>query len=493
MAFFRKKPPADADSSPENADNSFVPQPEKAKKWFDHGRNASDTYNYKYALTCYANGIKLDPYTLTAHDLMLEAALKYMNKGGKPAAGKEIREIEDGTKMSKFATAEFAWMKDIKNGSLAIKAMEQAAKAELGECGAWMSPHAMNLLRGQPKITKAQYIQAKDLFIEFEAWDQALDAGKHALALDPANGSLDAELKNLAAQRAMTQGGYEESAGQEGGFRAFVKDAEKQQELVEEESISGASNVEERNLARARAEYEKNPTVADLINTYGQLLKKPGTDEALAQALALFTKGFADTNEYRFRMIAVDIQITQRRRTLEQLEKKLEDSPEDAALQEQVGQAQKELLDFEAEAYEERTKKYPTDRVMKYEYGTVLLKLNRYEDAMGCFQASKDEPKLRVRAGHWLGRCFAAEGWHMEAIEEYKEAIHAIDVGDPEVELGIRYDLMVSLVAHARDENSVEIAREAKGICSEIARKNITYRDIRAKRKEVDEVIKELG
>ena len=37
---------------------------------------------------------------------------------------------------------------------------------------------------------------------------------------------------------------------------------------------------------------------------------------------------------------------------------------------------------------------------------------------MGCFQKSKDEPKLRTRSGHLLGRCFAPEGWHTDAVEK---------------------------------------------------------------------------
>jgi hypothetical protein len=52
---------------------------------------------------------------------------------------------------------------------------------------------------------------------------------------------------------------------------------------------------------------------------------------------------------------------------------------------------------------------------------------------------------------------------------------------------------MVSLMEHARAESSLELAKEAKEICSTIARKNITYRDIRNWRKEVDVLIKELS
>ena len=52
---------------------------------------------------------------------------------------------------------------------------------------------------------------------------------------------------------------------------------------------------------------------------------------------------------------------------------------------------------------------------------------------------------------------------------------------------------MAALMAQSRDEQTNDTAREAKELCSEIARKNITYRDIRQKRREIDELIKEIG
>ena len=56
----------------------------------------------------------------------------------------------------------------------------------------------------------------------------AQQAGAKARELDPSDGDLDTELKDLAAARSMTEGGYTEAAGTEGGFRKMIKDADKQ-------------------------------------------------------------------------------------------------------------------------------------------------------------------------------------------------------------------------------------------------------------------------
>ena len=75
MAFFnKKKPPEDGDpNNSSNGDAAFEPQPEKAQKWFEHAKTAAMSNNYEYALECYANGLKLDPELMSAHEAMLDA------------------------------------------------------------------------------------------------------------------------------------------------------------------------------------------------------------------------------------------------------------------------------------------------------------------------------------------------------------------------------------------------------------------------------------
>ncbi len=52
---------------------------------------------------------------------------------------------------------------------------------------------------------------------------------------------------------------------------------------------------------------------------------------------------------------------------------------------------------------------------------------------------------------------------------------------------------MISLLANAREERSLELAKEARNSCTTIIQQDVTYRDIRSARKAVDELIKELA
>jgi hypothetical protein len=51
---------------------------------------------------------------------------------------------------------------------------------------------------------------------------------------------------------------------------------------------------------------------------------------------------------------------------------------------------------------------------------------------------------------------------------------------------------MVALMELSRAEKNGAYAREAGEICSAIVRRDISYRDIRSKRKEIDALMKEL-
>ena len=492
MALFKKKAGND-EGEGDGGEKVFEPQPEKARKWFEHAKTSADSFNFDYALHCYATGLKLDPGTMSAHVAMLEAAVKYVNNGGKPAAGREIRSFEDGTLVGKFVASEFDWMKDLKSAKLALRTLGAAVKAGQLEYGNWISPRVLTLIRSQKRQSKSQLLEAMNLFREVGAWEESLTVGEMARDLDPSDNELTAELKNLTAQRAMDEGRYDEGLGEEGSFRQSIRDIDRQKVLLEEESLAAGATVEERNLERARIAYEENPMSPDVINKYAQLIKKQATPEAEERAYQIYMKGFEDVGEYRFRMFAGNIRIEQLERRVRQLDERLKENADDESAKAERERVRDEMLELQSAEYTERITKYPTDRFRKFDLGVVLYDLGKYGEAMEQFQASKDEPKLRVRAGHLLGRCFLQEQWYPEAIGEFEEALSVIDVTERERELGIKYDLMCALLASAREDDSIDLAKQAKEFCSEIARKNIAYRDIRDKRKEVDELIKSLS
>jgi uncharacterized protein HemY len=288
----------------------------------------------------------------------------------------------------------------------------------------------------------------------------------------------------------MTEGGYE-NMGEEGGFRGMVKDLDKQRELEEDESLAGSAGSEERVLARAKKEFDENPSSADAITTYVKVLKKQKSPENIKMAFQVLMHGYKATQQYRFRMEAADIKISIGLKQIETLTEQLAKEPSDE-LTEQLATNESEMLVFRKKEYQERAAKYPTDRKIRFQLGELAVQEGDINLAMECFQKAKDEPRLRVRAGQELGRCFMCEGWFAEAAGEFKESIKALAGTDNDTELSLRYDLMKSLSEKADKEQNIDLAKEAMDICSGIARKDISYRDIRDWRRKLDELVKDL-
>ncbi|MEE2973065.1 MAG: hypothetical protein VX672_08065 [Planctomycetota bacterium] len=483
MALFGKKKKTDGASA---SGGGWEPQPQKAAKFFEHARTVAQTGNFSYAIDLFARGIRFDPGNMDAHQAIYEAGIRHLQTGGKPAPGKEVRAIDGPHPADRMAAYEFAWARDINNLPIAMKLIAAVGKAEQNEYGQWLAPRLFAMMTKAKKQNKALWISGKDAFSAVDAWKEAFAAAEKAIEIDPTDSDLVSELNELSAQRAITEGGFNQARGGEAGdFRKLIRDADKQVELEDENSLAGGASAD-RALDRARTEFEEHPESPEAVNKYAQLLRRRDTEEDDATAIEVYTRGFEKTSQYRFRMNAGDVRMGRMTKRLRSL---TESDPEGEA----TLALKAELLELRSSEFNERVAKYPTDRGIKFELGLIEYERGHHEDAMAMFQQCKDEAKYRTRATHMLGKCFSHEGWHQEAVGEFREALERIEGTEQERELPIRYDLMLSLIDLARENGSMEEAREAADICSAIVRKDIGYRDIRVKRKEVDALVKELG
>lgn len=485
MALFGKKKKSD-EQAETASDAGWQPEPHKAAKFFEHARTAAQTGNFSYAIELFARGLRFDPSNMDAHQALYESGIRYLQSGGKAAATKEVKAIDGPHVVDRMAAYEFAWAKDLNNLALAMKLLQAVGRTEETAFGQWLAPRIFAMMTKAKKQNKALWVQGKDLFVEVGAWKEAFAAAEKAIALDPSDSELISELNELSAQRAMSEGGYGQSrGGEQGDFRKLIKNADEQAALADENSLAGGASAE-RALDRAKAEFEEHPDSPEAVNKYAQLLRRKDTAEDDDLAFEVYTKGFEATGQYRFRMAAGDVRMGRMSKRLRKLQESDPDGDEATGLK-------AELLALRSEEYGERVAKYPTDRGIKFELGLIEYERGNFEDAMAMFQQCKDEAKFRTRSTHMLGKCFSHEGWHQEAVGEFREALDHLDGAEKEREMPIRYDLMLSLIDLARDSKSVEDAREAAEICSAIVRKDIGYRDIRVKRKEVDALLKELG
>jgi tetratricopeptide (TPR) repeat protein len=333
-------------------------------------------------------------------------------------------------------------------------------------------------------------LKCSEAFGKADAFDKALTAAEHALKQDPTDGDLAAKIRGLAAQSTMAKGGFDKT-GQEGGFRANIRDATKQRQLEEADRIVKTEETQDRLIADAEAEFAARPGDLPTIEKFAKRLLERGKAADEERAHQIYAKAFADTTQFRFRELAGEIRIRQSRRKLSELKQMLDKSQDSEMLQRMHGQAEQEHLELELGEHKLRVDNYPSDLSRRFELGKRYFNAGKHSEAIEQFQESQHDPRNRAASQIMLGQSFQAIGWTEEAIDTFR---HAADIKDlmPDVLMEIRYHLMVALQTRAEADGDVAAAEEADRLASGIARQQMTYKDIKTRREAIKNLLQRL-
>jgi tetratricopeptide (TPR) repeat protein len=470
----------------------------KAQGFFKHARAAHDSFNYAYAMTLWLNGLRQYPMSMEGLEGFLSSAMTFngseMDEKARKKALKEARQGVNGKgRQGKYVLSLFDFGTNPTDLGAALKAAENAAALTCREAAQYIATHAFKLAAADPKRQKKDvYVRLMDAFENIEAYDLAVQAGNSALILDRADGELANRVRNLGAKATMSKGGYED-VGQEGGFRKNIRDAEKQRQLQEAEQISKTQDVKDRLVAEAEAAYNERPDDVPTIERYGKALRDRGKNADELKAMALYTKAFQETGQYKFRQMSGDIQIRRARREVSKARQALEAKPDNAEAQARVEKATKALLDLEISELTLRVEKYPTDLSIKYELGRRFAQAGRYNEAIEQFQLAQEDAKIRRHVLFEMANSFMQlGGWLDEAIETYRSALDGLADEKSDLGMEIRYGLMAALHEKGETTRDLGAAEEADKLAAGIAIQSFGYKDIRERRDKIKTLINDL-
>jgi len=495
LAIFGKKKAAESDdaAAPKGkaARSGFAPDPAKAERWFKHAEVSHQSTNYEYAMTCWLKGLGCDPANRDALESFYKSAQAFSASRQKAGPSKDqIRAVEGKGPVNKYLLALLQWGGKPLDTGAALKAVDAAGGLHLRESAAYLAEFALRAARSEAKPRKDAFIKLLDLCEKNELWDLATKAGEDALSFDRTDGQLADRVKQVSAKAAMTSGGYEETG--EGGFRKNIKDAEAQERLRQQSAKVTTEEGAEQAIAEARADYESRPDDRNSIYKFVRALLARGREEDERLARDVLLKGYETLKEERLREQASDIELRWGKRRIAKLKSALEATPGDEDLKRKLEEARGAQLKREIDEFRARTKAYPTEASYKYELGRRLFFAGDYEGAITHLQEAQNDAKRRVQVLSLLGQSFQKLGWHSEAAGMLKQAAEAHHSADDDLALDLRYGLMLALEAKARDQGDVEAAEEATQLASAIAMKQISYRDVRARRDELQKLVKEL-
>ena len=495
MALFGKKKGDDAgngdggDGTPGNGGFS----PEKARVFFDRAKTTHDTLNFPYAAQLWLNGLAQDPSSIEGFQGFFNSIQAYANEEGKKANGKEIGKGLSGQgQILKYQQALLNWGLKPTSGSATLKAAEASAGLGLTEITTILGQRAMQFARQEEKPKKDVWVKLLDIFDQADAFDLAVEAGQTAMNLDPSDGNLAARVKEMLASSAIKRGKFEETKGQEGGFRQSIRDAGKQQDLEAEDAIVKTGDVKDRLVAVKKKEYEERPDDQPTVEAYARALLDRGKPQDELKALLLFKKAFEETGQFRMRQRQGEVQLRIDRRMIRTLKAQAAAKPDDEKIASKLVDAIKAMQDKQVEELKLQVENYPTNMGIKFELGKILHEKGEHNEAIGLFQKAEEDPQHRKAVLRYKAEAFHAIGWAAEAIDTYRAALDGVGDEGSEIAMELRYGLLTALQEKADGDRDIGAAEEADRIASQIAMKRFDYRDIVERRQAIKDLIKEL-
>jgi tetratricopeptide (TPR) repeat protein len=467
--------------------------PEKAQKFFEHARTVFDTQNFEYAIQLYCNGLKQDPRVKAALDGLYTAVTKFKESpAGKKGVSKDTwRAIAGSGDVAKFVSTLLEYLLSERDLSLAMRAAELGGKIKCEDVGATIADIAMQLAANDKKPRKDYFLRLSEAYQQLSRHDKSLMAAEKALSLDPSDGELAAKIRSLAAAATMEKGRYEQFAGTEGGFRHMIKNAEKQQQLTDADSIVKTEETLDRVVALCEADYNSRPTDQHAIEKFASRLVERGHPADLRRAIEVLNKGYADTQQIRFRIRVGELELRADKAKLDDLERDLKKHPDDTMLRGVYETEKQHYVDRCAEEYKVRIAAYPTDNQHKFDLAKLYFNNGRPQDAIALLQAIQNDPKIRPTVLNMLALSFMKIEFLPEAVATFRQALESREVSG-DFSMDVQYNLMHALRKLAETEGDLPSAEEANKIASQITRQKADYRDIITQRMEINKIVQSL-
>jgi tetratricopeptide (TPR) repeat protein len=362
------------------AESKDGPNKGKGKAFFDRAEQVSETGNWDFAIEMYAEALLREPENVKrGHQPLREVSFKRKAQGGKPAGMMDQIKRRSGKDHAvNLVNAAYLLGKDPGNVQLMTQLLRSAEKIEALEVVHWVSNI---LLESQKQAKKANKRILHELAKAFELvkdFSQAVTCCDMALGLDPNDGEIREAQRRYSAQHAILIGQYEV----DGDFTKGVKDMNKQQELMQKDSMVKDEEYLLEQIRKARQDYLESPKVAGKIMALVEALLKIENESYENEAIDILNKAHRDSGAYQYKMKVGDIRIKQMSRRY----RALRDAGDAAGANEQAHRQ----LAFELDEFTERAANYPTDLSLKFELGRRQFLIGQYDEAI----ASRYQPFL---------------------------------------------------------------------------------------------------
>ena len=238
--------------------------------------------------------------------------------------------------------------------------------------------------------------------IEIGQTQEAIKKCDSVIRIAPSDGDAQTIIRRASVAQSLEEGKWEE----DNDFRDKLKDEEEAVQLEQaSRSVTGKDAIEsliKSALTKAADEPGNINVMRDLANNYHKL----GDFENAILWISKARETDAGGADVALEKLQQRFEIEQREAVIEERRQLLDGDPNNGELNASLQKAEQELVDFKFDQAKELVEKYPNEYGYRYDYGVLLLEKGELDQAIGQFQISQRNPKVRIESLVNLGKAF---------------------------------------------------------------------------------------
>jgi len=288
---------------------------------------------------------------------------------------------------------------------------------------------------------------------------KALEYYERALQADPRDQEALKARKNLAAERALQAGRFDQVQHS----REQIKNKDHNADLERTKRFQVSQEDLQAQRDRLEAAYAESPKDPELMLQLADVHERLKDYEAALDVAERALQYRKDSFEVAARV--GDLRSKALKKRIAKADKE-----GDAAL---ASRLEGELLDLEVEDYRRRVDVHPTDAQLRFQLGKRLMKRKEFDAALAEFQKANADPRVQRDSRLAMAQCFQHKGYADLAKKEYLRVLEGVADVDERAK-----EVLYNLALIAESEGA---AGDARAYYARIYEVDIGYRDVAAK------------
>ena len=388
-------------------------------KHHSRARKAIDGRNYDLAIEICTECQEVDPTSLKTYELLIEAAQRRAQEGGKKGMSFGLKMSRDPHKLLSAAIKAVAKSPDLKNftaaGDAARAVMDTGVKKRADVAILlYEEARGTGMFNGQMLWNLAHAYYAKfELTKAKDAIDNAIARMNELNKNDKSHKEAGRTLKNWEAKRSMEARNDKKAGGGDDYRSQMADDDDARKNEVMGRQIRTVEDADEvlKYVDADLAENDQNKGLwMKRADVQRRVQRWDEARQSLEKARAL------DEHDFSIVMRIGEIGMQEIKTEILALEKAGKDS----------SAAKTKLLHFEIDNYRDWVKRQPTELRHKFELGRRLFTIGEIDESAQLFQKSLNDPQNKSQAHKYLGHCFAKKKLFDMAVDQFAKCLEMI-------------------------------------------------------------------